>query len=127
MTRSLQARSRRVIAYALAYAFALQGFSLALEIGNSAFAAANGVGWAGFALCAHGGDAPTVPGVPDQGPIGNVHCVFCIAGAAFLNSAPPAAPHYRKVPLVGTMTALSAQRLVALLAVESAWPRGPPV
>lgn len=126
MTRSLQICLRRLIAYALAYALALQGFIFALDIGNSTFAAANGAAWAGFELCAHRGVAPTVPALPDQSPIGNVHCVFCVAGAAFLNSAPPMAPHYRKVQVAGALAALSAPHLVALASIESAWPRGPP-
>lgn len=126
MTGSLQNRWRRVIAYALAYAFALQGFIFALEVGDPAFAAANGAKWPGFELCAHDGTVPTPPAAPDHGPMCNVHCIFCVTDAVFLDSPPPATPHYQKVPLAGAMRAHSAPRLVALLAVESAWPRGPP-
>ncbi|HTU33412.1 MAG TPA: hypothetical protein VMF66_06375 [Candidatus Acidoferrum sp.] len=126
MTRSLQIRCRRLIAYALAYAFALQGLIFALDLGNSAFAAANGAAWAGFELCSHSGVSPTAPGAPHQGPMGNVHCMFCVAGAVFLDSTPPAPPHYQKVALAGAMTAKATLRLVALLLIAGAWPRGPP-
>ena len=115
-----------MIALALACAFALQGFIFALEVGNAAFAATNGAAWAGFELCAHSGVAPTVPGMPDQGPIGNVHCMFCIAGAVFLSAAPLVAPKVRQVLLAYVMAGLPAGRLVPPKMSESAWPRGPP-
>lgn len=126
MTRGLQNRSRRAIACALAYAFALQGFIFALDIGNAAFAAANGVARAGFELCIHGGPAPKQSDVPTQSPTGNVHCILCMAGAVFLNSAPPAPPDYREALLSSAMAPLSVPHLVAVAVIESAWPRGPP-
>jgi len=126
MTNRLQKRLRCVIAYAVAYAIALQGFFFALDIGNAAFAAKSSAGWAGFELCAEGGAAPKQPAPPVQGPMGRVNCMFCLSGAIFLNSAPPAPPIYHKVLLVRAVATPVAPRLVALASVGSAWPRGPP-
>lgn len=127
MTGRLQNCSRRLIACAMAYAFALQGFIFALDIGNSAFAAVNDTAWAGFELCVHSGAVPTVPGVPDQGPVGHAHCVYCIVGTVFLNATPAAAPNVHQVLLADGVTALAAGRLVPPNVSQSAWPRGPPV
>jgi len=125
MTRISQGAWRRVIAGALAYALALQSFIFALDIGSSAFAA-DGSAWAGFELCSHGNAGATPPGAPAQGPIGNVHCVFCVAGAVFVNCPPPCALQAGKVVLIDAVWPAAAPRLVALFINESAWPRGPP-
>ncbi len=110
----------------MAYAFALQGLVFALDIGSAAFAAKNGAASAGFELCTQGGSVAAAPRVPDRGPMGNVHCMFCVAGAVFLDSTPPPPPHYHEVLLAGAVTTLSAPHLVTLLINDSAWPRGPP-
>ncbi len=117
---------RRVIAGVLAYALALQGFIFALDIGRPAVAAddANGTSWAGFELCSHGGAA--LPGAPAQSPAGDPHCLFCIAGAVYVNCAPPCAPQCSKVVLTNAVWPLAAPRLVARFINEGAWPRGPP-
>jgi len=116
---------RRVLTCGLAYALALQGFIFALDIGSSAFAA-DGTAWAGFELCTHGGAAPAGPDAPSQGPLGNVHCVFCVAGAVFLNCPPPCTLLCRKLVFTEAAWPLAATDLVAFFVVESAWPRGPP-
>lgn len=117
---------RRVFACVLVYALAIQGFVFALDIGRPAVAAANGAAWAGFELCSHGGAGAAVPGAPTQGPIGNVHCLFCIGGAVYVNCAPPCAVQASEAVLVGAAWPSLAPRLVALFVNESAWPRGPP-
>ncbi len=117
---------RRVFTCALAYALAIQGFIFAFEIGSSAFAA-DGTASAGFELCTHNGASSTAPAVPVQGPLGNIHCVFCVAGAVFLNSPPPSPPPPRQLTFTYVGWPLAAVHLAAILVVESAWPRGPPV
>lgn len=117
---------RRVFTCALAYALAVQGFIFALQIGSSAFAA-DGAAWAGFELCTHDGASSAAPAVPSQDPLGNIHCVFCVAGAVFLNSPPPSPPPSRLLVFTDVDWSLPRLRLVAIPVVESAWPRGPPV
>ena len=117
---------RRVIAGVLAYALALQGFIFALDIGRPAVAASPDPAWAGFELCSHSGGGATAPGAPSQGPVGDLHCLFCIAGAVYVNCAPPCAPQFSKVMLTNAVWPLTAPRLVALVVNKSAWPRGPP-
>jgi len=116
---------RRVLAGVLAYALVLQGFIVAFDIGRPASAAPNGVAWAGFELCSHNADS-ALPGVPAQGPIGNIHCVFCVAGAVFLNCLPPSTPQYSKATFTDAVWHLTTPRLATLVVTESAWPRGPP-
>jgi hypothetical protein len=117
---------RRVFTCALAYALAIQGFIFALQIGSSAFAA-EGPSSAGFELCVHDGASSTAPGVPPQGPLGNIHCVFCVAGAVFLNSPPPTQPPSRQLVFTHVAWRNAPVHLPAIFIVESAWPRGPPI
>ena len=126
MAKVSQGLRRRVFTCALAYALAVQGFIFALQIGSSAFAA-DGTAWAGFELCTHNGVSSTSPEAPVQSPLGNIHCVFCVAGAVFLNSPPPSPPPSRLLVFTDVDWSLPRLRLVAIPAVESAWPRGPPV
>ena len=127
MPRRTRTGWRRVIAGVLAYAVALQGFIFALDLGHPAIAAAdaaNATAWAGFELCTHGGAAP--PGAPAQAPVGDMHCPFCIAGAVFVNCAPPSALQYSTVVLTVVVWPTTVPQLRALFMSESAWPRGPP-
>jgi hypothetical protein len=120
---------RRVLAGVLAYALALQGFLFALDIGRPALAAddhADATAWAGFVLCTHGGGASS-PVAPAQTPVGDLHCPFCIAGAVFVDCAPPCPPLWNKIVLTNAVWPSAAPRLVALFVNESAWPRGPPL
>jgi len=113
---------RRVLGCVLAYALALQGFILVLDIGGAASAAPNSV-FAGSELCHHG-DA-TLPNAPAQAPIGG-HCPFCFVGAAFVDCPAPCAAHCRATLSGIAVWPLTAPQLAALLVNESAWPRGPP-
>jgi len=117
---------RRVIAGVLAYALAFQGFLFALDMGQPVIAATGGAAFAGFELCSHSGAASTVPGAPSQTPVGQIHCIFCIAGAVYVNCAPPCAPLWNTIVLSNAVWPFAAPRLVALAINESAWPRGPP-
>ena len=125
MARVSQTGWRRVFSFVLAYALVLQGFVFALGDGRPAGAATN-VAWAGFELCKHSGGGSTSPVVPSPIPVGDNHCPFCFAGAAYVACAPPFAPEYSKVVLTNAMWPLAPQRLAAFLVNESAWPRGPP-
>ncbi len=116
---------RRTIAGILAYALVVQGFIFAFDIGGAANAAETGTLWAGFELCAHGGTAG-VPGIPAQAPDSNIHCVFCVAGAVFLNCAPPGVIQSSKIVLSEAVWPLTVSQLVAIPIIDSAWPRGPP-
>ncbi len=130
MPRASRTGWRRIIAGVLAYAVALQGFIFALDLGHPAAAAAdaaNAGAWAGFELCTHSGGGAGSPGVPAQVPVGDMHCPFCVAGAVFMNCAPPAALQYSTILLTDVVWPPTAPRLVALFLSESAWPRGPPV
>ncbi len=114
-----------MIAGVLAYALAAQGFVFAFDIGGAANAAETGTAWAGFELCSHSGTT-SVPGIPAQAPDGNVHCVFCVAGAVFLNCAPPGVIQSSKIVLSEAVWPLTVSQLIAIPIIESAWPRGPP-
>jgi len=126
MQRFLHRGWRRVLACVILYALVLQGFLYAVAVGEPALGAADNAAWAGVELCVHGGHAATLPGAPAQAPTASIHCLFCIAGAVYVNCAPPAAPRYSRSVLVSLVRPLAAPRLVALLVNESAWPRGPP-
>jgi hypothetical protein len=123
------ARWRRVVSCALAYALALLGFIIAENAGAAASVAVSGAdGWilAGFELCAHGA-AATLPDTPQQIPAGDDHCPFCISGLLCVNCAPPRAPHRAAVATIGAPWPLAASRLVTVFINKSAWPRGPPL
>jgi hypothetical protein len=126
MARISHAAWRRVIAGVLVYALAFQGFVFALDIGRPAIAAVDGVAFAGFELCTHNTAGTSGPGAPAQAPAGDLHCMFCIAGAIYVNCAPPCAPLWNKIVLSNAVWPAAAPRLVALFVNESAWPRGPP-
>ncbi len=117
---------RRVLPCVILYALVLQGFLSAVAVGEPALGAADNAVWAGVELCVHGGDRATLPGAPEQAPTAGIHCLFCIAGAVYVNCAPPSAPRYSRSVLASLVRPLAAPRLVAFLVNESAWPRGPP-
>lgn len=126
MARISHSAWRRVIAGVLAYALALQGFVFALDLERPAIGAANSATFAGFELCSHNGGSATLPGAPSQAPVGELHCLFCIAGAVYVNCAPPSAPIWNKIVLINAVWTSTTPRLIALFVNESAWPRGPP-
>jgi hypothetical protein len=77
-------------------------------------------------LCLHDGGVAPPTGPSDQGPAANSHCPFCIACSVYVNCAPPPSPQYAMIVFAGAMTPASASRLLALVVIDSAWPRGPP-
>lgn len=120
---------RCIFAGILVCALVLQGFTFAVDILQTALGGAGGAqdtAWAGFELCTHNGGASAFPQTPAQAPAGDSHCLFCIAGAVYVNCASPGAPQYSKIELTSAVWPLTAPRLAAFFVNESAWPRGPP-
>jgi len=116
---------RRILSCLLAYALALQGCIFAFDMSRSAIAAAPESVSAGYTLCSHSGAA--VPDTPAQSPVGDSRCMLCcMAGAVYVNCAPPCAPQYSRVEFTSAVWPLKAPRLVALVVNAQAWPRGPP-
>lgn len=126
MPRSPHRGWRRIVACILGYALAAQGFIFALDVGRAAVAAAGAGPVAGFELCVHDGDGAAVPGAPSHVPDGDSHCALCLAGALYVNCAPPAPPQYTVILLPKPEWPPRAARLTAPLVNHSAWPRGPP-
>lgn len=116
---------RRVFACVLAYALVLQGLGFALASAEPP-PDADALGWASSALCIHSANPASVPGKPGERSAADAHCLFCIPGAVYVNSAPPAGPQLLGSTLVERVAPLAAQHLLALLVHHSAWPRGPP-
>ena len=118
---------RRILSCLLAYALALQGCIFAFDMSRSAIADAPGAALAGFALCSHSGAGAALPGTPAQSPVGDSRCMLCcMAGAVYVNCAPPCAPQFSKVEFTVAVWPLVAPRLVAPVVNAKAWPRGPP-
>jgi len=115
---------RGAVACVLAYALVLQAFLFGVY-GAAALGGANDAPFA-FALCSHDGGGAAAPDTPAQAPDNSEHCVFCVAGAVYLNGAPPAAPHVATVAFTNAVWLLPAPRPLAFLVNESARPRGPP-
>jgi hypothetical protein len=115
---------RRVIAYGLAYALSLHGFFFAIASANPAGASIQNPTFVALPLCSHS-QTTTLPGAPSQAPLGDNHCPFCIAGAAYVNCASPCAGDCG-FTLVSTVWLLVAPNLIVRLIGSGAWPRGPP-
>jgi len=119
---------RRIVACLLAYTLVLQAFVFAVAIGHAAAGPADGsADWAGFELCSHRSDGTASPGTPAQAPVGSDHCQFCIAGAVYLDCAPPSISQFSTIAFTVATWPLAAPQLAACLVNESARPRGPPV
>lgn len=117
---------RRVLACIFAYALAVQGLVFAIEIGSAAAASPNGPAWAGFELCERAGAATQSPGLPAPSPIGNIHCVFCVAGAVFVDCTPPVLAQTNSTIVENTVWPIAATHPVKAFVAAGAWPRGPP-
>jgi hypothetical protein len=112
---------RSIVAGVLAYALVLQGFLFAAAIGPVGDASSTG-----FALCTHDGPAAAQPDAPQPVPASDQHCPFCLAGAFYVGSTPPAAASYDTVAFTKAAWLKPRQHLVAFFINESARPRGPP-
>jgi len=115
---------RRVIAYLLAYALCLQGFVFAIASVSPAGASIQNPTFVALALCSHS-QTTTLPDAPTQAPLGQPHCLFCIAGAVYVNCASPSAADF-DFTFVSTVWLPAAPNLIARFVGGGAWPRGPP-
>jgi hypothetical protein len=121
MTRSGGAL-RRLTACALMFALVLQGIAFALGGAGLAAGPANAAA-AGFELCRH--DGGTAGGAPET-PAADSHCIFCLAGATYLDT-PPAALEFHTITFAALSWSFSAWRLPAATVNASARSRGPPL
>jgi len=124
MLRTSHRGWRGVIAGVLAYALVLQGFLFAAAAGPLAGGSADSVAFAGFELCTHGGAGSAPADAP--APASDEHCLFCVAGAIFMDCAPPSAPNSNTVEFTVAAWSHTTPRLIAFLINQNAWPRGPP-
>jgi len=115
---------RCVVAYGLAYALSLQSFVFAIAVDSPVSASIENPTFVEFPLCSHS-QTKTLPGAPTQAPLGDAHCLFCIAGAVYLNCASPRAGHCN-FTFVSTVWLPVAPHLIARFVGAGAWPRGPP-
>jgi hypothetical protein len=113
------------LAGVLTYALVLQGLAFALAPAEPARDAED-LSWASAELCIHSTNGTSVPGKPGERSAADAHCLFCIPGAVYVDSTPPAAPQLLGSVLAEKVATLTAPRLLALLVHQSAWPRGPP-
>jgi hypothetical protein len=125
MLRTSHGGWRGMIAGVLAYALVLQGFFFAAAAGPLVGGSSDSVAFAGFELCTHGGGGAALPDAP--APAYDDHCPFCIAGAVFMDCAPPSAPNYNTVEFTHAAWSHTTPRLIAFLINRNAWPRGPPI
>jgi hypothetical protein len=112
---------RRFTACVLVFALVLQGIAFTWAGGRLPAGAADS---AGFELCGHGGGM--APGGAPESPAADSHCIFCLAGAAYLD-APPAAAEFHTITFAVLSWPFNAWRLPAVTVNASARPRGPPL
>jgi hypothetical protein len=112
---------RRFTACVLVFALVLQGIAFALA--GARLAADPAPTTAGFELCRHdGGLSPA--GAPES-PGGDSHCIFCLAGATYVD-APAAASEFHTITFAVLSWPFDAWRLPAATVNASARSRGPP-
>jgi hypothetical protein len=124
MAATLPRSWRRIIAYLLAYTLSLQGFVFAIASTSPAGAAIQNPTFVALELCSHN-QTTTLPDAPTQAPLGHAHCLFCIAGAVYVNCASPCAADCDFI-FVSTVRLPTAPHLIARFEGRGAWPRGPP-
>src|SRR5579883_3295132 len=78
---------------------------------------------AGFELCRHDGGTPG--GSAPESPGADSHCIFCLAGAAYID-APAATLQSHTITFAMLSWSFKAWRLPAATVNASALPRGPP-
>jgi hypothetical protein len=112
---------QRLTACVLVLALVLQAFTLA----GARLAAADPIHAAsGFALCRHDGGLGG-GGAPESPAAGN-HCIFCLAGATYVD-APAAASQCHTLTYAVLSWPLGVWRLPAATVNAGARPRGPPL
>ncbi len=113
---------QRLAACVLIFALILQG--IALTLAGARLAAADPADTAaGFVLCRHDGGTPG--GSAPESPGADSHCIFCLAGAAYID-APAATLQSHTITFAMLSWSFKAWRLPAATVNASALPRGPP-
>jgi hypothetical protein len=123
MVKRTRSGWQRLTACVLVFALILQGVTFTLASARLAAADPTDTA-AGFELCRH--DGGTAGGGAPEGPIADSHCIFCLAGATYLD-APGAAPESHTITFVALSWSFQAWRLPAVTVNASARPRGPPL
>lgn len=115
---------RRLTASLLVFALVLQSLGLAVA-GTRLSPERASTDWAGFEICHHDAGTPEQPS-PDQ-PAVDIHCIFCVAGPAFVLEPPPAlVTLFQPIEIALAPWPLVAWRLAPATVDASARPRGPP-
>jgi hypothetical protein len=123
MVKSARNGRQRVTAGILVLALVLQG--IAFTLAGARLAAADPTdAAAAFLLCRH--DGGSGGGGPPESPAADSHCIFCLAGATYLD-APAAASACHTITFGVLSWSLSAWRLPGTTVNASARPRGPPL
>jgi hypothetical protein len=115
---------RRFTACILVVALVLQGIAFTWAAARLAADPAGAADSAGFELCTHGGGM--APGGAPESPAADSHCIFCLAGAAYVD-APAAASVFHTITFAVLSWPLNAWRLPAVTVNASARSRGPPL
>jgi hypothetical protein len=115
---------RRFTACILVVALVLQGIAFTLAAARPAADPVGAPDSAGFELCSHGGG--TASGGAPESPAADSHCIFCLAGAAYVG-APAAALEFHTITFAVLSWPFHAWRLPAVTVNASALPRGPPL
>lgn len=115
---------RRFTACIVVFALVLQGIAFTLAGARLTADQAGATVQAGFELCRH--DGGTAGGGAPESPATDSHCIFCLAGAAYLG-APAAASEFHTITFAVLSWSFSAWRLPAATVNASARPRGPPL
>jgi hypothetical protein len=113
---------RRLTACVLMLALVVQGIAFTLAGARLAGDAAGAAEVAGFELCRHDGGAGGAP----ETPAADSHCIFCLAGAAYVLGAPAATPEFHTIAIALVSWPFVVWRLPAATVDASARPRGPP-
>ena len=113
---------RQVVAGVLMYALVVQGMAFALTNArlNETIADNNWV------VCHHDGGASELPGNAPESPSRRAHCIFCLAGAAFVLSGPAPRSDIRVVSIAAAAWPLLVWQLPAHTVDAATRPRGPP-
>jgi hypothetical protein len=124
MAKSPENGWRQLTACVLVFALILQG--VAFTLAGARLAAADPADTAaGFELCRH--DGGTAGGGAPESPGADSHCIFCLAGATYLDAPAAAASEFHTITFAVLSWSFSAWRLPAATVNASARPRGPPL
>jgi hypothetical protein len=123
MVKRARSGWQRLTACVLVFALILQG--VAFTLAGARLAAADPTDTAaGFELCRH--DGGSAGGGAPENPGGDSHCIFCLAGATYID-APAAASESHTIMFAVLSWSFNAWRLPAATVNAGARSRGPPL